>query len=77
MKNSGLDVLDLQFTGLPLDVLAEDTGTRRSRVARKIDRGLVKARPTLFGYQFLLRLRPHHAGSEFHHQDAQETGATR
>jgi hypothetical protein len=26
---------------------------------RSIDRGLVRMRPTLFGYQFVLRLIPH------------------
>jgi 2-polyprenyl-3-methyl-5-hydroxy-6-metoxy-1,4-benzoquinol methylase len=74
MRTSGLDVLDLQYTGLPFDVLAEGTGTG-SRVARKLDRGLVRARPTLFGYQFVLRLRPHHAGSELH--AGAQAGSTR
>ena len=26
---------------------------------RRLDRGLVRTRPTLFGYQFVLRLTPH------------------
>jgi 2-polyprenyl-3-methyl-5-hydroxy-6-metoxy-1,4-benzoquinol methylase len=65
VKASGLEVRDLQYTGLPFDVLAEGTGPV-SKAARRIDRGLVRLRPTLFGYQFVLRLRPHHAGSVTH-----------
>ncbi|MCW2524308.1 MAG: hypothetical protein JWO63_2643, partial [Frankiales bacterium] len=38
----------------------------RTRLLAKIDRGLVRLRPTLFGYQFVARLRPHHAGSTVH-----------
>ena len=59
---SGLDLIDLQYTGLPLDVLTRDDSWR-SRSARRVDRGLVRARPTLFAYQFVARLRPHHQGS--------------
>ncbi|HST67961.1 MAG TPA: glycosyltransferase [Mycobacteriales bacterium] len=65
VKASGLEVRDLQYTGLPFDVLAEGTGPV-SRAARRVDRALVRLRPTLFGYQFVLRLRPHHAGSITH-----------
>jgi 2-polyprenyl-3-methyl-5-hydroxy-6-metoxy-1,4-benzoquinol methylase len=65
VRASGLEVRDLRCTGLPFDVLAEGTGAG-SRVARRVDRGLVRMRPTLFGYQFVLRLRPHAAGSVTH-----------
>jgi 2-polyprenyl-3-methyl-5-hydroxy-6-metoxy-1,4-benzoquinol methylase len=65
VRASGLEVRDLRCTGLPFDVLAEGTSAG-SRVARRVDRGLVRMRPTLFGYQFVLRLRPHAAGSVTH-----------
>ncbi|HEY6749218.1 MAG TPA: glycosyltransferase [Mycobacteriales bacterium] len=65
VRASGLEVRDLRYTGLPFDVLAEGTGTL-SRAARRVDRALVRLRPTLFGYQFVLRLRPHYAGSVTH-----------
>ena len=64
-RASGLDVLELDYTGLPLDVLTRDEG-RVSRSARTVDRRLVRLRPTLFGYQFVARLRPHDAGSITH-----------
>jgi 2-polyprenyl-3-methyl-5-hydroxy-6-metoxy-1,4-benzoquinol methylase len=61
----GLDVKDLRYTGLPFDVLYHGTGTG-SRIMRGLDGALVRLRPTLFGYQFVLRLRPHSAGSVTH-----------
>jgi 2-polyprenyl-3-methyl-5-hydroxy-6-metoxy-1,4-benzoquinol methylase len=64
-KASGLDVIELEYTGLPFDVLSRDDSWK-SRVARRIDRRLVRLRPTLFGYQFVARLQPHHAGSTVH-----------
>ena len=62
---SGLDVAELRYTGLPLDVLTHDD-TWRSRGARRADRGLVRLRPTLFAYQFVARLHPHDRGSITH-----------
>ncbi|HEY2044209.1 MAG TPA: bifunctional glycosyltransferase/class I SAM-dependent methyltransferase [Jatrophihabitans sp.] len=62
---AGLDVQDLRYTGLPLDVLTRDD-TWKSRTARTVDRRLVQLRPTVFGYQFVARLRPHHVGSVTH-----------
>jgi 2-polyprenyl-3-methyl-5-hydroxy-6-metoxy-1,4-benzoquinol methylase len=60
--SSGLDVEEIRYTGLPFDVLSQGTSVT-SRAARTLDQLLVRLRPTLFGYQFVLRLRPHHAGS--------------
>ncbi len=61
----GLEVKELRYTGLPFDVLYRGRGTG-ARVMRGLDRALVRLRPTLFGYQFVLRLRPHSAGSVTH-----------
>jgi len=62
---AGLDLLQLEYTGLPLEVLAR-TDRWSSRLAGAVDRRLVRLRPTVFGYQFVARLRPHHAGSVTH-----------
>jgi 2-polyprenyl-3-methyl-5-hydroxy-6-metoxy-1,4-benzoquinol methylase/GT2 family glycosyltransferase len=61
----GLEVRELRYTGLPFDVLTHGSGVG-SRAIRGLDRGLVRLRPTLFAYQFVLRLRPHSAGSVTH-----------
>jgi len=66
IASSGLDVLQLEYTGLPLDVLTREDSWK-SRSARTVDRRLVQLRPTVFGYQFVARLRPHHAGSITHY----------
>jgi hypothetical protein len=39
-------------------VVSEADG-RKLRLMRGVDRRLVDARPTLFGYQFILRMTPH------------------
>jgi glycosyltransferase involved in cell wall biosynthesis len=62
VRSCGLEVDELRYTGLPFDVLAERPGLP-ARVARRFDRLLVRLRPTLFGYQFVLRMTRHHAGS--------------
>jgi 2-polyprenyl-3-methyl-5-hydroxy-6-metoxy-1,4-benzoquinol methylase len=64
-KANGLDIVELTYTGLPFVVLSGDD-TWRTRLFAKVDRGLVRLRPTLFGYQFVARLRPHHVGSTVH-----------
>lgn len=58
VRDCGFDVLDERTTGLPLGTLSEGE-SRRLRTVRGIDRALVRARPTMFGYQFILRLTPH------------------
>ncbi|HVD29120.1 MAG TPA: bifunctional glycosyltransferase/class I SAM-dependent methyltransferase, partial [Mycobacteriales bacterium] len=70
VKACGLEVRGLSYTGLPFDVLAEGNTGTVPRAARRVDRALVRFRPTLFGYQFVLRLRPHHGGSVIHERDA-------
>ena len=62
VRSSGLEVEEIRYTGLPFDVLSPHPSLT-SRAARRLDRLLVRLRPTLFGYQFVLRMRPHHAGS--------------
>lgn len=54
----GLDIAELRHTGLPLGVLTR-AGGRQGRLIRRIDHALVKARPTLFAYQFVVRAKPH------------------
>jgi len=62
VASSGLEVLELRYTGLPFDALS--TGeTLGARVSRRLDRLLVKLRPTLFGYQFVLRTARRRSGS--------------
>jgi glycosyltransferase involved in cell wall biosynthesis/SAM-dependent methyltransferase len=57
VRAAGFDILDERSTGLPLGVVAGEDGRRP--VLRTIDNALLRARPTLFGYQFILRLTPH------------------
>lgn len=58
VTTAGFDVLEERWTGLPLGTISEADGRKR-RVARWIDGRLVMLRPTLFGYQQVLRLTPH------------------
>jgi len=57
VRASGFDIVEESATGLPLGQIS-DAGTSRSPI-RKIDQQLVRLRPTLFGYQHVLRLTPH------------------
>ena len=69
VRACGLEVEELRYTGLPFDVLtSSEQKTRASALVGWIDRTLVRTRPTLFGYQFVLRMTPHHAGSVTHHE---------
>ena len=58
VRASGFDILEERATGLPMRAISESDGPRL-RAARAIDKALVHARPTLFGYQYILRLTPH------------------
>jgi glycosyltransferase involved in cell wall biosynthesis len=58
VRRAGLDVLEERHTGLPLGLVQDEREGRRSWV-RRVDAALVSARPPLFAYQFVLRLRPH------------------
>jgi 2-polyprenyl-3-methyl-5-hydroxy-6-metoxy-1,4-benzoquinol methylase len=57
VREGGFDIRDETATGLPLGTVVGDGGAT-SRV-RRVDAWLVRARPTLFGYQHVLRLTPH------------------
>jgi 2-polyprenyl-3-methyl-5-hydroxy-6-metoxy-1,4-benzoquinol methylase len=57
-SSHGLDITELRHTGLPFDVLSRGD-TRSARFARRIDNALVRARPTMFAYQFVVRAKPH------------------
>jgi glycosyltransferase involved in cell wall biosynthesis len=56
VRASGFDILEEHATGLPLKTIS---GGPLARLVHMIDRALVRARPTLFGYQFVLRMTPH------------------
>jgi SAM-dependent methyltransferase len=58
VRNAGYDLLELTFTGSPFVNFAGE-GSKLTKIAGGISRTLVKARPTLFGYQFVARLTPH------------------
>jgi glycosyltransferase involved in cell wall biosynthesis len=56
VRSSGFDILQEQPTGVPAKTMI---GGPVGRLTRAIDRMLVRSRPTLFGYQFVMRLTPH------------------
>ncbi|MFL6101005.1 MAG: methyltransferase domain-containing protein [Actinomycetales bacterium] len=59
VRQAGFDVLDESATGLPLGAIGgAGAGVALSSV-RRMDAALVRARPTLFAYQHVLRLVPH------------------
>ncbi len=62
VRSAGLEVGDVRYTGLPFEVLSERPRVS-SRLARRSDRLLVRLRPTLFGYQFVLRVTRRRDGS--------------
>jgi len=57
VRRAGFDVLEEAATGLPLGTIGASGGI--GALLRRIDDGLVRVRPTLFGYQNVLRLTPH------------------
>ena len=58
VRASGFDILEEQVTGLPLRAVSEADG-QKLRIVSRSDRMLVGIRPTLFGYQYILKLTPH------------------
>jgi 2-polyprenyl-3-methyl-5-hydroxy-6-metoxy-1,4-benzoquinol methylase len=58
VTRAGFDILEERSTGLPLGVVSHASGGRL-RALRAVDRFLVRTRPQLFGYQYVLRLTPH------------------
>ena len=62
VTSAGFEMRALRYTGLPFDVLnAKDPP--RHRMVHRIEKALVRARPTLFGYQFVLALNPRSGGA--------------
>jgi glycosyltransferase involved in cell wall biosynthesis/ubiquinone/menaquinone biosynthesis C-methylase UbiE len=59
VRAAGFDVVDEVSTGLPLGVVTSPDPSLALRIVRRVDDALVRARPTLFGYQHILRLTPH------------------
>lgn len=59
VRSAGFDVLEELATGLPLGAVGETDPTGPLVAVRRIDESLVRIRPTLFGYQHILRLTPH------------------
>ena len=57
VRNAGYDILEENATGLPLGSVVGEKGTKS--MIRRIDDRLVRVRPTLFGYQQVMRLTPH------------------
>jgi glycosyltransferase involved in cell wall biosynthesis len=58
VRSHGFDIIEERATGLPLGTISDADGFRL-RSMRRIDSAFVRMRPTLFGYQFVLRLVPH------------------
>lgn len=59
VRRAGLDVLEERHTGLPLGLVQEQAESGARTMSRRVDAALVSARPQLFAYQFVMRLRPH------------------
>jgi glycosyltransferase involved in cell wall biosynthesis len=58
VRKTGFDLLEERSTGLPLGVVS-DADSRAVKAVRAVDRGLLRMRPTLFAYQWVMRLTPH------------------
>lgn len=56
IRQAGLEPISQQHTGMPFDALKVDTSRPLGRAAAVVDRGLVRAWPTLFAYQFVYEL---------------------
>lgn len=56
-RAASLDTLEQAATGLPLGTIRDERGA--GGLIRTLDEALVRLRPTLFAYQFVLRLTPH------------------
>lgn len=58
VRKAGFDVLEEDYTGLPLGTIGA-SGRGIGGAVRAVDDRLVRIRPTFFGYQNVLRLTPH------------------
>ncbi|BBH17078.1 hypothetical protein Back2_13650 [Nocardioides baekrokdamisoli] len=56
LRDAGFEIVERQYSGTPWELLPVPALVRR--LVQVIDRFLVAARPTLFGYQFVYRARP-------------------
>jgi hypothetical protein len=59
VRAAGFDIVEESATGLPLGAIGSDGQGGPVRALQRLDAALVRARPTLFGYQHVLRLAPH------------------
>jgi 2-polyprenyl-3-methyl-5-hydroxy-6-metoxy-1,4-benzoquinol methylase len=59
VRAAGFDIIEEAATGLPLGAIGGPEPSPAIKAVRRIDAVLVRARPTLFGYQHVLRLAPH------------------
>lgn len=59
VRSAGFDIIEERATGLPVGAMGAADSSVALTAARRVDAALVKARPTLFGYQYVLRLAPH------------------
>lgn len=58
IRKNGFEVITLRVTGLPIDVVGTARPGLLRRIVAAVDGLLVRLRPTLFGYQFVLDVRP-------------------
>lgn len=73
VRQTGFDILEQTATGLPFGTVgSKKSGSKKASTStiRRIDDALVRLRPTLFGYQNVLRLTPH--AEETQHVDRNE-----
>lgn len=68
VRAAGFDIVEEIATGLPLGAVGDGAPRSALSAIRRIDEALVKLRPTLFGYQYILRLTPH-AKEAIHAED--------
>ena len=59
VRAAGFDIVEEFATGLPLGAIGSADPAPPVRALQRLDAALVRARPTLFGYQHVLRLVPH------------------
>ena len=59
VRAAGFDIVEEFATGLPLGAIGSTDPAPPVRALQRVDAALVRARPTLFGYQHVLRLVPH------------------
>jgi glycosyltransferase involved in cell wall biosynthesis len=59
VRTAGFDILEETATGLPLGAIGAAGSSPALNAARRLEAALVRLRPTLFGYQHVLRLAPH------------------